>query len=58
MVVSRGVTRVSPNAPSTKPCTTYDSAKPPHWVAVWLMPSSTASGSSSIDTNHGPDERR
>ena len=43
--VSAFSTSVAPNSPSTYARTTGSSAKPPTTVAVWLMPSSTASGS-------------
>ena len=54
----RCATSVSPNSPSMYARTTGSSANPPTTVAVWLMPSSTASGSASIETIHGPAERR
>jgi hypothetical protein len=51
-------TSVSPNSPSVYARTTGSSANPPTTVAVWLMPSITASGSASTDTIHGPADRR
>jgi hypothetical protein len=56
--LSSPATRVSANSPSMYARTTGSSPNPPTTVAVWLMPSSTDSGSASIETIHGPAERR